>query len=144
MLHEINSQSSFSKSYACPMSNLTDGEWRRKRLADLSKMKGGNAALGRLLGFRDGAYIGQMISGVRPITEKLIEKIHCMHGLHAWFSRESWVQLHAVRESHPPLGWPFKRVTEEEWKSIPEHKREVIEEQLIGLVAAQRASKRAA
>lgn len=50
---------------------LSDDE-RRRRLEMAAGRMGGKAALGRRLGFRDGAFVGQMIRGERPITEKTI------------------------------------------------------------------------
>ena len=73
------------------MSDGNEQQWRQKRMADLARIKGGNASLGRLLGYRDGAYVGQMISGHRAITEKLVEKIHAMHGFRTWFLKEPLV-----------------------------------------------------
>lgn len=39
------------------------------------KRVGGKSALGRMLGYRDGAYIGQMIRGERPITDAVLERL---------------------------------------------------------------------
>lgn len=60
-------------------------EWRRKRLASLAEKTGGKAELGRKLGFKDGAFVGQMIRGDRPITEKTILAVHAMPGYANWF-----------------------------------------------------------
>lgn len=49
-------------------------EWRKSRLAALAEKFDGNSALGRLLGYKDGALVGQMLRGKRPITEKTIAK----------------------------------------------------------------------
>jgi len=132
------------------MNGNIEQEWRKKRLSDLAKEKGGNARLGRLLGYRDGAYVGHMIGGLRPITEKLIEKIHQMHGLSGWFDKDLRAQTGAshselsAKEPAAAYGWPFKLITPQEWASIPPHKRDVIEEQVSGLIASQREGKRAA
>lgn len=67
------------------MDNLSD-EWRQKRLSDLAATVGGKAALGRLLGYKDGAFVRQMIAGERPITEKTIRAVHEKPGLANWFS----------------------------------------------------------
>lgn len=72
-------------------------EWRRERMRALAKQSGGNAALGRALGWRDGAYVGQMIGGVRPITEKIIEKAEKLPGARAAGSS---------RSRHRPPPWP--------------------------------------
>lgn len=149
MLQQHNSQSSFSNCYAQKMNEISEQEWRKKRLTDLSKVKGGNASLGRMLGYRDGAYVGQMIGGLRPITEKLVEKIQQMHGLSNWFTKESTEPVLAhqgpkLEEIRASYGWPFASITEEEWTSIPRHKRDLIEEQIRGILNAQQSNKLAA
>lgn len=102
MLQNNNSQSSCSDCYSCSMSENNEQAWRQKRLIDLAKMKGGNASLGRLLGYKDGAYVGQMIDGHRPITEKFIKKVQLMHGLTTWFDREPiYATVHTAQESWP-------------------------------------------
>lgn len=47
-------------------------EYRRRRLQEFvdAKFEGNKAALGRALEYRDGAFVGQMLRGERPITEK--------------------------------------------------------------------------
>lgn len=101
MLKENKSQRSFSNRYAQNMTENIDDEWRQKRLSDLARLKGGNASLGRLLGYNDGAYVGQMISGHRPITEKLIKKVHDLHGLSGWFERNTLTTVLTAQESLP-------------------------------------------
>lgn len=61
-------------------------EARRRRLKEAASRLGGNAALGRLLGYQDGAYIGQMLRGERPITEDTVLKLEAKHGFRGWFS----------------------------------------------------------
>lgn len=60
-------------------------QWRRERLALLAVAKGGKAALGRLLGYKDGAFVGQMIDGHRAITEKTITAAEGLPGARHWF-----------------------------------------------------------
>lgn len=149
MLHQHNSQSSLSNCYAHKMTEISEQEWRKRRLTDLSKVKGGNANLGRILGYRDGAYVGQMIGGLRPITEKLVEKIHQMHGLDEWFKKTTqWpAPVHQppfVEDVQATFGWPFASVKPDEWASIPRHKRDVIEEQIKGMLPAKETGKLAA
>ena len=75
--------------YRVGMDNISD-EWRKKRLSELADHVGGRAELGRQLGYKDGAFIRQMIAGERPITEKTIRAVHEKPGLAGWFSqRES-------------------------------------------------------
>lgn len=52
-----------------------DQEARRKLLQAAAKRLGGNARLGRKLGYYDGAFIGQMLRGERPISEKTVEAL---------------------------------------------------------------------
>jgi len=63
-------------------------EWRIKRLADLAQREGGNAALGRRLGYKDGAYVGQMLRGERVISEKTVMAVHNIPGYTGWFDTE--------------------------------------------------------
>jgi len=50
-------------------------EPRINNLMKSCELVGGKAALGRLLGYKDGAYVGQMLRGERPITEKTIAQL---------------------------------------------------------------------
>lgn len=59
--------------------------WRIERLKKLSEAEGGNASLGRRLGFRDGAFIGQMLRGERPVSEKTVMAVHSLPGYTGWF-----------------------------------------------------------
>ena len=60
-------------------------QWRRDRLALLATAKGGKAALGRMLGYKDGGFVGQMIDGHRPITEKTVSAAEKLPGAAHWF-----------------------------------------------------------
>ena len=79
------------------MSKSPEQDWRQKRLSDLVAVFGGKASLGRALGFRDGAYIGQMLSGERPITEKLIDKAHALRGYAGWFDPKPAPDAHLAQ-----------------------------------------------
>lgn len=61
-------------------------EERVKRLKIAATRMGGNAALGRALGYVDGAYIGQMLRGERPITEHVMKAISDIRKLADLFS----------------------------------------------------------
>jgi len=43
--------------------------------------------LGVALGHKNGAFIGQMISGHRPISEKTVRKVHAIRGFRGWFDQ---------------------------------------------------------
>lgn len=66
------------------MKNLD--QFRQQRLAQLADKMGGKASLGRRLNYKDGAFIGQMIRGERPITEKTVAAIEELPGCKHWFS----------------------------------------------------------
>lgn len=64
--------------------------WRIERLqAAIDKLDEGNLqAFGRRMGWKDGSYVGQMLRGSRPITEKLIQRIEEIRGMAGWFDPE--------------------------------------------------------
>lgn len=59
--------------------------WRIERLQAMVDREGGKAPAGRKLGYRDGAFIGQMLRGERPITEKTVLAAHALSGYAGWF-----------------------------------------------------------
>jgi hypothetical protein len=73
-------------------------EFRKQRLQDLlDQHYGGNKAdFGRACGFRDGAYIGQMLRGDRAIGERVIEAIEAKTGHRGWFARRPKAEARSV------------------------------------------------
>lgn len=73
------------------MTKAPDQGWRRARLAALVEHEDfrGRAPLGRALGYKDGAYVRQMIEGERAISEKTITAIETMRGgrFKGWFDK---------------------------------------------------------
>ncbi|WP_370682148.1 hypothetical protein [Comamonas sp. GB3 AK4-5] len=69
------------------MSETDTNTTRQQRLEELAEAVGGKAPLGRMLGYRDGAFVSQMISGLRPITEKTVAACEALPGYAGWFSR---------------------------------------------------------
>lgn len=80
-------------------------EWRQLRMKELSDKFEGNAPLGRKLGYKDGAFVGQMIKGLRPITEKTVSSVENLPGCAGWFNRpDSARHVKAVDlDAHPDL-----------------------------------------
>jgi SOS-response transcriptional repressor LexA len=67
--------------------------------AAIDKLCDGNrTAFGRRLGYKDGAFVRQMLSGDRPITEKTIRTIEAIPGMRGWFSK---VVTDEARATHP-------------------------------------------
>lgn len=54
---------------------LLTADDRIERLGKAAERMGGQANLGRALGYRDGAMVGQMLRGERPISEKTLAKL---------------------------------------------------------------------
>jgi len=53
----------------------------------IDRLTGGDrSAFGRRLGMKDGAYIRQMLSGKRAISEKTVRHIESIPGMHGWFT----------------------------------------------------------
>jgi len=75
--------------------------YRVSRLEALVQKEGGKAALGRKLGYRDGAFIGQMLRGDRPISEKTIQLVDSLPGCRGWFNGAS--QDHTATETTSKL-----------------------------------------
>ena len=59
---------------------------RIERLAAMVEREGGKAPAGRRLGYKDGAFVGQMLRGERPITEKTVLAVHALSGYAGWFN----------------------------------------------------------
>jgi hypothetical protein len=77
----------------CNMAEDTQ-QWRRRRLGELADAIGGNAFLGRKLGYKDGQFVSQMRRGARAITEKTVEAAEKITDSHlpgrsarGWFDR---------------------------------------------------------
>ncbi|WP_120291011.1 LexA family transcriptional regulator [Paraburkholderia sp. BL23I1N1] len=70
---------------------MNERELARQRIealrAAIDKLCGGNrTAFGKRLGYKDGAFVRQMLSGDRPVTEKTIRAIEALPGMKNWFS----------------------------------------------------------
>lgn len=61
--------------------------WRIERLKDaIARLDGGNlAAFAQRMGWKDGSYVGQMLRGTRPISEKFIRKVESIPQMAGWF-----------------------------------------------------------
>ncbi len=49
--------------------------------------QGDRSAFGRRLGFKDGAFIRQMLSGARVVSDKTVRLIEAVPGMQGWFSQ---------------------------------------------------------
>jgi hypothetical protein len=98
--------------YACDMTTKPTADYRIERLqAAVNKRCDGNvSAFGRLLGYKDGAFVRQMLAGTRAISEKTVDAVESLPGLENWFSTkhgkptqatERETQLHVVERPAP-------------------------------------------
>jgi len=71
------------------MASFDEFQWRIERLTALieQKFEGNETAAGRALGYKDGAYIRQMLKGKRPISEKNLAKWRTVPKVGSWFDR---------------------------------------------------------
>lgn len=75
----------------CYLSGMNDLELNKLRAnllkAAVDRATDGNvSAFGRRLGYKDGAFVRQMLNGSRPVTEKTIRQIEAIPGLKGWFN----------------------------------------------------------
>ena len=86
-------------------------EWRISRLEEMAAKEGGKAALGRRLGYRDGAFVGQMLRGERPVSEKTVLAVHGLPGYSRWFDAPgSQDALHEIDLDNNPDYPSIRRV----------------------------------
>ncbi|MDF3851378.1 S24 family peptidase [Achromobacter denitrificans] len=79
--------------------------------------KGNKTDFGRRLGYKDGAFVRQMLTGIRPVTEKTIRAIEAMPGMKGWFevNDDSAPIIEAQARPH----WPFHSISEAEVHALP-------------------------
>lgn len=99
------------------MNEIKLSEYRMARLqAAIDKLDQGNkSAFGRRLGYKDGAFIRQLMSGLRPITEKTVRQIEGLHGMAGWFEPSA----NDKSASAPTLAsWPFASIDERDVREL--------------------------
>lgn len=100
------------------MNEVELNEFRIARLASAVDhvSQGNKTDFGRRLGYKDGAFVRQMISGIRPVTEKTIWAIETMPGMKGWFGAEGAPETPSPPPSAP---WPFPEIPEHEVRALP-------------------------
>lgn len=95
--------------------------------------KGNKTDFGRRLGYKDGAFVRQMLSGIRPVTEKTIWAIEAMPGMKGWFDVEG---VEAPGEPVPDdSDWPFKTIAAADVRALPEGQLTALEGALALAIA---------
>lgn len=122
------------------MNEINMTEYRIQRLKDAIDQisKGNKSDFGRKLDMRDGAFIRQMLSGTRPITEKTIRSIEAFHGMEDWFappSKQKQKVSAAIKNAQEAgTDWPFKRLSLERLSRLDKNCLKAVENRLIELV----------
>lgn len=118
------------------MNDIELANYRIKRLEDaIDRVSQGNRSdFGRKLGFRDGAFIRQMLAGTRPITEKTVRLIESLHGMSGWFDvlndSTDTVTLKTINQTQGrgSAVWPLKKSSIERIQALtPAQQRRVDE-----------------
>lgn len=132
----------FRRANVRPMTDALDQEARRRRFRELvaSQFGDNKADAGRALGYKDGAFVRQLLEGERPITEKTIARIEGVLGgrFAGWFTQKA-----------RPATADLRTVSDEEWQLIldyrdaPQSERESTRARLHELAEAIRAGVRA-
>lgn len=117
-----------STRYSSAMDEAQIQAWRIERLrAAIDKLTEGNiTAFGKRLGYRDGAYIGQMLRGERPISEKTIRAVEALPGLSRWFERG--LKLKVLGNEEPAEENPYPDLTASEEAAVREAELRAIAE----------------
>ncbi len=99
-----------SACYGVIMSETNIQAWRAQRLKHaIDEFGGGNVtAFGKRLGYKDGAFVRQMLSGARPISEKTVRAVEALPGLAGWFNSDR--QASEVDATYTPTGEEFTLV----------------------------------
>src|SRR3546814_8788590 len=77
-------------------SDLSTFRTERLQEAIVRVSSGNKTAFGRKLGFKDGAFIRQMLNGERAITEKTVRAIESLQGMKGWRSEEHTSELQSL------------------------------------------------
>lgn len=118
------------------MNEVELNEFRMGRLSAAVEhvSKGNKTDFGRRLGYKDGAFVRQMLSGIRPVTEKTVWAIEAMPGMKGWFDVEG-VEAPAAPAPHDD-DWPFKTISAADVRALPESQLNALEG-AIALAIAQ-------
>jgi hypothetical protein len=94
---------------------------RRHRLElAVAHLTGGNVtALGRLLGYRDGAFVRQMLSGNRAVSDKTVRAIEALRGMEGWFSHQAAAAPPSLGIAEPAAYYELTSGDEEAVVAVP-------------------------
>jgi len=110
-----------------------DRKLRQRFIEACASRSDGNAdAFGRLLGYTNGGYVREIVRGVKPVREAIIERVHSLEGLEGWFAPllPPLVARDVAERAPTRTGpaWPFERLSSVQWASLSERERGAIED----------------
>jgi hypothetical protein len=117
---------------------------RERFVAACKKETNGNAdAFGRLLGYTNGGYVREIVRGVKPVREAIIERVQALPGYAGWFAdlMPPLVARDVASKSGGPSRWPFERLSYDAWHLLSERERGAIEEAALVKLKEIRAEK---
>ncbi|MFY3127603.1 S24 family peptidase [Achromobacter xylosoxidans] len=120
------------------MNEVELNEFRIRRLADAVNhvSKGNKTDFGRRLGYKDGAFVRQMLSGIRPVTEKTTRAVEAMAGMSGWFDEAARSnETRAAPEPYAGSTWPFSTISEAEIRALSREKLSALEGALALAIA---------
>ena len=80
---------------------------------------GDRSAFGRRLGFKDGAFIRQMLNGSRAVSEKTIRHIESIPGMRGWFTQADGNEPPALPRAHATNASPDDIAARYHASSVP-------------------------
>src|SRR3546814_861014 len=100
-----------------PMDDSDLSTFRTERLQEaIVRVSSGNkTAFGRKLGFKDGAFIRQMLNGERAITEKTVRAIESLQGMKGWFTPDPTLLEKGILVEKD---WPLKMSTPDRFRAL--------------------------
>lgn len=69
--------------------------------------------LGKFLGYKDGAFVRQMLSGSRPISEKTVDKINSIKKFQNWFASDNIIDGTTIANNQQELNVDYTLVSAE-------------------------------
>lgn len=93
----------------------------------IEQFDGGSAdAFGRRIGYTNGGYLREVLSGKKPTREALIDRVHAV--IPGWFSAL------LVSAAPAPNDWPFEALTRARFAKLTPRQQGRVEQALLDLV----------
>lgn len=113
------------------MNQIELDDYRVARLKQAAERvaNGNNTVFGKRLGYADGAFIRQMLSGSRRVSEKTIRAVEKLPGMRGWFDADFSKELVGANDTDADSFMP--NVDRGKFQILTEAQRSAIEEWVI-------------